>query len=100
MLTRVTVVVRLQAPASAGRDDDASAVLYFHMKVVAGEQPHTDEWRGLGGVRLDRSGLTIPVNSDHADIETDCAAVCQGRLAACDEGEVEFSLSTSKRARR
>lgn len=76
---------------SAGLDDDAFAVLHFHMEVVASEQPHTDEWRGLGSIRLDMSGPTIPVNGGHVGVEADRATVCQVRLAAGGEREVEFA---------
>ena len=52
------------------------------MKVVTGEKPRTDEWRGFGGVHLEIPGLTIPVDRNHVDVEADRVALRQGRLAA------------------
>jgi len=62
-----------------GLDDDAAAVLDIDVRIVAVEQPHAYEGRGVGGVCLDSDGSSIPEDRDIVDIEGHFAAIGEGR---------------------
>ena len=68
--------------------DDAPAILYFHVKAMAVEQGHADEWRAPYRVGLNVPWLIVPEHGDAVHVEANFRVVSQGRPAAKHVGQL------------
>ena len=90
---------RLGAQLPSGLNEDAAAILNFHVQAVAMEQPHTYERGGVGCVGIDVPGATVPEHGDAVNIEPRLSTVSQERPAYAVEGQPQLRHQRRGRVR-